>query len=299
MDRRGFQAAAAVALAAAGAVAAGQQTTPRTARFHLTGLEVLGVKVNDSKKMDIVMIDATAASVAHQHLPRICAKAADVVVADSAPSDGTDTAAGCVYWSLEGYDATVSGATDVGITNGTGAADIPQLSKMAKSGLDTKLLGPEPGPYVAARVHLAGGTLSSEFPSSGVGDFTKAVFKFDPDPDGGSYESRLADSMLTQSLPGDLTITLTALPGKTKPAKTIKLRSASPASPLDVRITNNTAIVVCTNDKQVRELDHFKAYYKILAAPPAAHQGIPKEKTHVLACPGSLNEYIRCPPPEG
>ncbi|HMD33481.1 MAG TPA: hypothetical protein VKH42_00870 [Vicinamibacterales bacterium] len=296
MNRRAFHALAAVALVAAGAAAAGQTTT-QTAKFHFTGLEVLGVKVNDSKKMDIVMVDAVVTGVAHQHFPQLCAKAADIV-AGSAPSEGTDTRFGCVYWSLQDYDATVSGASDVGITAGAGAADIPQLSKMAKSGLDTKYLGPEPGPKVAARVHLAGGTLSSEFPSTGAGDLTKAVFKFDPNPDPGSYESRLADSTLTQTLTGNLTITLTALPGKQKPPKTITLKGANPTVPVDVRITNNTATAPCTNDKQVRELDHFKAYYKLLSA-PAMREAIPKEKTTELACPGSLNEYIRCPPPEG
>ena len=170
---------------------------------------------------------------------------------------------------------------------------------MAKSGIDKKYLGEAPGPFIAARVHLTGGTLSSEFPApTGVGDFKKAVFKFDPDPDPGSYESKLADALLTQNLSSNLTISLTALPGKTKAPKKIILRSSNPATPVDVRLTNNTGRVTCSNDKLVRELDHFAAYYKLLSSPPTKI-AIPKEKTQELACPGSANEFIRCPPPEG
>ena len=297
MDRRTFPVLAAVALAVTAVAAGRPQVVTKTARFHLTGLEVLGVKVNESKRMDILMLDSAATGVAHKHFSRLCARTADIV-AGSAKKDGTDVVAGCDFWSLDGYDVSITGTSDVGITATADAADIPQLSKMSNSALDKKYFGAEPGPFISARVSLTGGTLSSEFPSSGVGDFSKAKFKFDPDPDPGSYESRLADSLLTQKLSGDLVVKLTAMPGKTKTPKTITLRSAGGTTPIEVRITNNTAPTACSDKKMVRELGHFRAYYKLLT-PTAVKQPIPKETTSELDCPGSLNEFIRCPPPEG
>jgi len=261
---------------------------------------VLGIKGHDGKRMDVLMINATAFGLGgmHQHLPRLTVRKADVVKGVETADEVTG--GGDAIWYLDGYHVAVSGNSESTITRGANADKIPNLSKMATKGLAPRFLAENPGPFIAARIRFAGGTLTSEFPDASHGhDYSTVKFKFDPKPEtGADYEQELADAALGQTLTsGALTLEFSQLNTNPmnlpKKPKTLVLQT-SDATPLAVKLTNNTMGVPCDDNAQVQRLEHFAVYYELLSD-KVKYVSIPTNGT--LKC-GSENEIIRCPPVE-